>query len=178
MPSATEDHRNTHTTWDGRIAIIGVGSQYNATLTLPNGQTCNDTNLKWYRDKVATWERPVIDAVHGTPAIDGVKDDLYNNGTTALIETVTWSYEYSKPTDTNGKVNVVWDEEALYVYAEIKDNTGPFTGYALEKPGNLWRNCRRGSTAGRSDRPRCIPPSCPRCAGSWCSAPAPAARPG
>ena len=140
MPSATEDHRNTHTTWEGRIAVIGVGSKYGATLTLPNGKTCNDTNLKWYRDKISVWTRPVIEAAQGTPTIDGNKDSLYNKGTTALVETVTWSYEYSKPTDVTGKVNVVWDQNAMYVYAEIKDPTGPYTGYNLEKPGNLWRN--------------------------------------
>jgi hypothetical protein len=79
-------------------------------------------------------------AANGTPTIDGTKDSVYSKGETALVETVTWSYEYSKPTGTTGKINAVWDNDALYVYAEIKDATGPYTGYALEKPGNLWRN--------------------------------------
>lgn len=140
MPSASEDHRNTHTTWDGRIAVIGVGSKYNKTLTLPNGKTCSAANLNWYKDKVAKWVRPGISAAQGTPVIDGNKDSVYGKSETALVETVTWSYEYSKPTNTTGKVNAVWDQNALYVYAEIKDDTGPYTGYALEKPGNLWRN--------------------------------------
>ncbi|MBE6973879.1 MAG: hypothetical protein E7436_00085 [Ruminococcaceae bacterium] len=140
MPSASEDHRNTHTTWEGRIAVIGVGSKYNKTLTLPNGKTCNTKNMAWYQDQVWTWVRPTVEVVNGTPTIDGTKDSVYNKSETVLIETVTWSYEYSKPTNTTGKVNAVWDNDALYVYAEIMDSTGPYTGYNLEKPGNLWRN--------------------------------------
>lgn len=140
MPLASEDHRNTHTTWDGRIAVVGVGSKYQKTLTLPNGNTCNDANMNWYKDKVAQWVRPSISVYKGSPTIDGNKDALYSNGGTALIESVTWSYEYSKPTNTTGKANAAWDNNALYVYAEIKDATGPYSGYNLEKPGNLWRN--------------------------------------
>lgn len=140
MPSATEDHRNTHTTWDGRIAVVGVGSRYDQKLTLPNGKSAVTKNLSWYRDKVAKWVRPSISSAKGTPVIDGNRDAIYDQGETALVETVSWSYEYSKPTGTTGTVNTAWDQDALYVYAQVKDNTGPYTGYALEKPGNLWRN--------------------------------------
>ena len=140
MPSQTEDHRNTHTTWDGHIAVVGVGSKFGKMLTLPNGKTASEENLKWYYDKVATWKRPSASVAKGAPTIDGTKDSVYNNSETILIETVTWSYEYSKPTATTGKLNAAWDANALYVYAEIKDSTGPNTGYPLEKPANLWRN--------------------------------------
>ncbi len=140
MPSANEDHRNTHTTWDGHIMLLGVGSQYGKTLTLPNGKTASKTNLEWYADKIATWKRPSVSVAKGSPKIDGTKDAVYGKGGTALIETVTWSYEFSKPTDTAGKMHLAWDENALYLYAEVKDATGPYTGYDLEKPGNLWRN--------------------------------------
>lgn len=140
MHKSGEDHRNTHTTWNGNVALVGTGSMYGKTLTLPNGKSATSSNLKWYQDKVASWKRPVITAPQATPVIDGTKDEAYGGGETALIETVTWSYENCKPTKTTGKANVVWDAEALYVYAEIKDATGPYTGFALEKPANLWRN--------------------------------------
>ena len=140
MPSESEDHRNTHTTWDGHIAAVGVGSQHGKTLILPNGKEATEENLKWYYDQVATWRRPSVSVAAGTPVVDGEKDPVYDNSETILAETVTWSYEYSKPTATTGKVQAVWDSEALYVYAEVMDSTGPYTGYPLEKPANLWRN--------------------------------------
>ena len=140
MPSQSEDHRNTHTTWDGHLAVLGVGSQYNKTLTLPNGKAATAANLKWYYDKVAAWTRPTVDAAQGAAEIDGTKDAIYNSGGTAKVETVTWSYENCKPTDTTGTVSFAWDQEALYVYASIKDDTGPYTNAVIEKPANLWRN--------------------------------------
>ncbi len=140
MPSENEDHRNTHTTWDGKLAVVTAGSKYNKGFTLPNGKTASAANLKWYYDQAAAWKRPSITGAKGTPAIDGAKDSVYNSGTEALLETVTWSYEDCKPTKTTGSVRTAWDADALYVYAEVKDATGVHTDAVIDKPGNLWRN--------------------------------------
>ena len=140
MPKQTEDHRNTHTTWDGRLGIISTGSKYGKTPTLPNGKTGTAANLKWYEDRVAAWKRPSAEAAKGTPKIDGTRDAVYGSGKAAKAETVTWSYEDCKPTKTTGKIEAAWDENALYLYAEVKDANGVFTNATIDKPGNLWRN--------------------------------------
>lgn len=67
MPSASEDHRNTHTTWNGHIAALAVGAQYNKGYTLPNGKAASASTLKWYYNEVATWEAPRHHRREGLP---------------------------------------------------------------------------------------------------------------
>ena len=122
MPGAAQDHRVTHTTWDGRLGVLTVGSLYGKTATLPNGKPATAANLVWYQDLVAKWVQPTCTAASGTPKMDGSKDSVYSSST-ALVESVTWEGENSKPTDTTGKANFAWDSNALYVYIMVKDDT-------------------------------------------------------
>ncbi|MDD4107092.1 MAG: sugar-binding protein [Prolixibacteraceae bacterium] len=122
MPSLSEDHRNTHTTWDGCLGVVTVENAYGKTATLPNGKTATAQNLVWYQDLVAQWIRPSVTAGKGTPVVDGIKDGLYGSSNT-LIETVTWAGENSKPTATTGVASLAWDENALYMYIDVRDAT-------------------------------------------------------
>ena len=122
MPNMAEDHRNTHTTWDGCLGVVAVEGAHGKTPTLPNGKEATEKNLVWYQDLVAEWVRPAITANHGTPVLDGTKDDIYT-GSAALVESVTWADDQSKPTPTTGEAYMLWDANALYMYISVNDNT-------------------------------------------------------
>lgn len=125
MPGAGDDHRVTHTTWDGRLGVVTAGSLFGKTATLPNGKPATAKNLVWYQDGVATWARPSVKAASGTPKVDGTADGVYGQSGTALVESVTWEHWRGggKPTDTTGTARFVWDTDALYVYVTVKDGT-------------------------------------------------------
>lgn len=122
MPNMAEDHRNTHTTWDGCLGVVAVEGAYGKTPILPNGKEATEKNLVWYQDLVAEWVRPAITANQGTPVLDGTKDDIYT-GSAALVESVTWAEDQSKPTPTTGEAYMLWDANALYMYISVNDNT-------------------------------------------------------
>lgn len=122
MPSLAEDHRNTHTTWDGCLGVLTVGGAYGKTATLPNGKKATAKNLVWYQNLVAEWARPSVTAGEGTPTVDGTKDKLYGSSS-ALVESVTWAAEHSKPTSTTGVAHMLWDSDALYMFVAVKDST-------------------------------------------------------
>ena len=122
MPNMAEDHRNTHTTWDGCLGVLAVEGAYGKTPILPNGKEATKKNLVWYQDLVAEWIRPTITANQGTPVLDGTKDNVYTGGA-ALIESVTWAEEQSKPTPTTGEACMLWDSDAMYMYVSVKDKT-------------------------------------------------------
>lgn len=122
MPAVAEDHRNTHTTWDGCVGVLTVEGAYGKTAVLPNGKKATEQNLVWYQDRVAEWVRPSVTANKGTPAVDGIRDSIYGNSE-ALVETVTWADDNSKPTATTGVANMAWDTDALYIFITVKDTT-------------------------------------------------------
>lgn len=131
MPSLTEDHRKTHTTWDGCVGVLTVENANGKTAVLPNGKKATQKNLVWYQDRVAQWVRPAVTAVQGTAVIDGKKDKIYGSDQ-ALLETVTWAGEDSKPSATTGTANMAWDQEALYLFINVDDKT-LCTGAGLEE---------------------------------------------
>ena len=139
MPSDTEDHRNTHETWDGYVMAVNPKEFLSKAITLPNGKTSNAANLKAYSTTVAKWVRPSVTAVKGAPKVDGVMEDAWKNATVAKVETVTakWS-SGCDPTDTTADVRFMWDAGNLYVYANVKDKVVS-TSAKLDKPENIWR---------------------------------------
>lgn len=122
MPGLAEDHRNTHTTWDGCIGVLSVEGAHGKTQILPNGKKATKKNLVWYQDLVAQWVQPSVSAGQGTPKVDGEKDSIYGSST-ARVETVTWADEHGKPTTTTGLANMLWDADGLYLFITVKDNT-------------------------------------------------------
>lgn len=69
-------------------------------------------------------------ASQGTPEIDGVMDEVYKG--TEIVEVTKPIKEEMKKYAT-GKVRVLWDDEFLYVFGEIKDE-GPSV-----KPMTVWK---------------------------------------
>lgn len=121
MPSLSEDHRNTHTTWDGRIGVLSVDDAYGKEQVLPNGKSATEKNLIWYQDLVAEWVRPSLSIKCETPVLDGVKDSIYTSA--VLVESVTWEGEHGKPTSTTGTANLLWDNDALYMFITVNDKS-------------------------------------------------------
>ncbi len=60
--------------------------------------------------------KPFMTISKGSAKIDAEIDDIWKN-----IEAHDLTIK-SNPSDTTGKVKILWDEDALYVLAEIKDN--------------------------------------------------------
>jgi len=74
---------------------------------------------------------------YGTPVIDGVKDDLYNNSTEIRIEYVTSIANSATEGDpyATGSAWMLWDENALYIYLEVVDTTPvtqPLEGFSSD----------------------------------------------
>ena len=59
-------------------------------------------------------------AGRGTPVIDGIKDDAYQAAERLYTENV---FEESDTPAAQAEVWVLWDDEALYIYADVKDKT-------------------------------------------------------
>lgn len=139
MPKEGEDHRNTHTTWDGHFLAINTGKNLNSDIILPNGNKLSSKTLEYYADQKAAWKRPSINASYGKAAIDGNLDDGYKKGSAAKVETVIWNWDDCAPTDTTATVYFMWDENNLYMHAAVKDSLINAKNVQLDKPGNLWR---------------------------------------
>lgn len=140
LPPPEENHMSTYTTWDGNLAVITAGECFGREFILPDGREATAENLIWYEDRQAEWKRPSAEAAWGAPEIDGIRDAVYDESSEVLMETVAASYYGdTKPTKTTGKASFVWNEDALYLYAEVYDATGVFTG-CEETQTNLWRN--------------------------------------
>jgi endo-1,4-beta-xylanase len=101
---------------------------------------CQDAEKKWQQsnDKAKTEvesevkEKPKkVEKVNeetiyfGTPAVDGVKDSKYDAGKALLVEKFIMGTDEEKNLGqgASAKVWVLWDENALYVFAEVTDPT-------------------------------------------------------
>lgn len=138
MPSAGLDHRVTHTTWDGHFTAINPKEYFNKDIILPNGNKSTATNLKAYSNRVFKWVRPTVNAKYGKPLIDGTMDSGYGKSESALVESLDYNWMDCEPTDTTANVKFMWDNDFLYVFANVKDKKVSYSA-VLDKPGNAWR---------------------------------------
>ena len=107
-------------TFDGHIGAVNPAKYAKRTIDLPNGKTMNAANLKAYADSTLKWNTQSGTAKKGTPVIDGKKDAVWDK--TAVLKVArTAPVSGMYPTDTTGKVQLLWDENNLYIYAEIAD---------------------------------------------------------
>jgi hypothetical protein len=67
--------------------------------------------------------RPVFAAAYGTPIINGVGDDLAWESAEWLPLDQVWLGQPPTPSDFSGRYKLLWDENNLYVLAEITDDT-------------------------------------------------------
>lgn len=67
---------------------------------------------------------PQVTAVFGTPRVDGTIDDCWSNAEVIVPDI------YGKESDVTVKYHVMWDDNALYVLAEVLDSTLDATGGA------------------------------------------------
>jgi Carbohydrate family 9 binding domain-like len=67
--------------------------------------------------------KAALDAAYGSPLIDGVADDpVWQNTAWQALDQV-WVGATPAPTDFSGRYKVCWDENNLYLLAEIIDDT-------------------------------------------------------
>lgn len=115
-----EDFRYTSPSWDGHIAAVNLKEFAKKEMILPSGEVLSEESLKQYEDSGLTYEKTSGIAQYGTPTIDLVKEDLWDNSPKLEINrrVTRWGTEAS---DTTGTVQFMWDEEALYAYGVIYD---------------------------------------------------------
>lgn len=131
----TPDAQNFYTT---NAAPFGFA------ITEENGKTTQFPRQFTIRTQKMT--RNVINK--GTPVVDGYLDDDYRNSVCIdLSRTVTNQLGNDPTTDTYGSAYLLWDEQYLYAYIIISDNTVMSRGidYITEKyangagnPNDLW----------------------------------------
>jgi len=80
-----------------------------------------------YAEPNATWE-----AVKGTAAVDGVKDDAYKNAPEIKMEAVSDTVDGREVDDTKASFWVLYDAEAIYFFVEVQDSALDDTN------GNVW----------------------------------------
>ncbi|MBN1798995.1 MAG: hypothetical protein JW822_10480 [Spirochaetales bacterium] len=102
---------------------------------------CQDAEQKWQKNNTTKSKAEVESEVKekprkaekvneetvyfGTPAIDGVKDAKYDPGKALLVDKYILGTddEQNLGQGASAKVWVLWDENALYVFAEVTDST-------------------------------------------------------
>lgn len=92
----------------------------------------------------AALAKPEFTAVYGTPVIDGILDEVWKNAPVVELtmdnyEAIGGSYVARGPGGfaAGGRFRVMWDEENLYLFADIADRDGSFNA----SPGaNFIRN--------------------------------------
>ena len=123
VKSATSDWRTENATWDGHIHAVNPAEYANRTVTLPNGGAATENNLKEYRDRTNVYTRPDADAVYASTeeiAVDGVKESIYDGATKITVARSVYNYG-SNFTDSWAEAWVAWNEEYLFVYAQVYD---------------------------------------------------------
>lgn len=126
------DWRAGHKTWDGFIHAVNPAQYGNRAFTLPNGAKDTQNNRAQYKDRNNSYSLPTAEAIYVNDAdvnIDGEKDAAYNGA--SKIEIVRPVYEYgSDLTDSWAEAWVAWNEDYLYVFANVYDKT-PNTKYNI-----------------------------------------------
>lgn len=130
--STTDDWRAGHRTWNGFIHAINPKEYQHRMFTLPNGAAATQNNLKGYRDSTVHYSRPTADAAYVNDKdikIDGTMDEAYLKSDKISITRPVYDYG-SDLTETWGEGYFLWNEDYLYFFAKIYDNT-PDTSYEL-----------------------------------------------
>lgn len=123
--STTDDWRANYTTWDGYICAINPCEYENRMITLPNKAAATENNLKGYKDRANSYSKPTADAIYASDdeiKIDGVKDEIYNKATKIIVSRPVYGYG-SNFTTSYAEAYVAWNEQFLYVYANVFDET-------------------------------------------------------
>ena len=130
--STTDDWRAGHTTWDGHAFAVNPCEYQNRPIILPNGAVYSTNNYAGYRDRQNSYTKPNAGAIYAEDSqikIDCVKDAIYDQADVIEISRPVYDYG-SNFSSTWGKASVAWNEDYLYLYAEIYDET-PDTTYGL-----------------------------------------------
>lgn len=148
-PPAGQGWMTYASTFEGHIGAVNPAKYAKRTIDLPNGKPMNATNLKAYANSNLVWNTQSSTAKKGTPVIDGKKDAIWDK--TAVLNVarpapVSGMY----PTKTTGKVQLLWDENNLYIYAEITDAKVSYS-YPIKKLADMYH---RDSLAVFVDVPR------------------------
>ncbi len=123
--STTDDWRAGHTTWDGYIHAVNPKEYANRMITLPNGGAATVENLKGYRDRNNSYTRPSAAAIYAADIdiqIDGTKDTVYDQADCIEISRSVYNYG-SNFTESWAQAWMAWNEQYMYVYARVYDNT-------------------------------------------------------
>lgn len=95
------------------------------SLILPNGHEANDKTLEPYKDVIATWHCPIAEVTRDTPKIDGKQEELWLKSHPLYVETVAINEQYFTNSDSRGKIRFLWDDNNLYLFAEIRNPNFP-----------------------------------------------------
>lgn len=123
--STTDDWRAGYTTWDGYICAVNPCEYENKMITLPNGAAATEANLKGYKDRANSYNKPSADAIYANDdeiKIDGLMDEIYKKATKIEITRPVYGYG-SNLTSSWAEAYVAWNENYLYVYANVYDET-------------------------------------------------------
>lgn len=135
--AAADEWWMTHfDTFDGHISAVNLKEYAKRPIDLPNGKKVSDSNLKAYADTNVVWKSLTANAKYGTPVIDGTMDNLYKSSSELAVNRQVSVYGML-PTKTTATARLLWDDEALYIYAYVKDSVIDYS-YKLTNMGELF----------------------------------------
>ncbi|NCU27889.1 hypothetical protein EOM86_14420, partial [Candidatus Nomurabacteria bacterium] len=62
-------------------------------------------------------------AAYGTAVVDGEKDEAYDASQVIPVEYPEGTFD----TYPTAEINILWDEKAVYMYVDVKDDTPSYT---------------------------------------------------
>ena len=130
--STTDDWRAGYPTWDGHAVAVNPREYQHRPIVLPNGAGYSQKNYAGYRDRQNSYTKPNASAAYAAESeikIDCVKDAIYDQADTIEISRPVYAWG-SNFTSTWATAKMAWNEDYLYCYAEIYDET-PDTTYGL-----------------------------------------------
>lgn len=124
MSDAGVDWRQYSNTWDIHLSMFELPYCSNKTMVLPNGYVNNNETITPYNDKHTPYEDKLVGIKKGNDSIviDGIKDDIYNEATTLLVDRQAFN-DRAIPSSLNGIIYMNYTDKNLYFYIDVFDNT-------------------------------------------------------
>lgn len=127
---------STSGTFELHYVAVNLPKFAKRVVDLPDGEKSSEEALKNYEDRIVHWYTRSGIAKYGTPVIDGTAEELWNETVPMSVDRVAGAAGML-PTNTRGKVRAMWDENYLYIYAEITDSVVSYS-YPVENRGDQY----------------------------------------
>lgn len=121
---AGHDWRQYSNTWDIHITMVNLPQYGNRTQVLPNGYVVDELTLPNYDTKHVEYD-DIFEGIKRyeiAPSLDGKLNDVYLSGKVFDIARQNF-INRCIPTNNTAKAYMGYDDNYLYIYIDVKDNT-------------------------------------------------------